>query len=458
MHIHISAVCGTFMGGVARLAKELGHKVSGSDTNVYPPMSDQLRDAGVELIEGFSADNLSIRPDLVVIGNALSRGNPEVEAVLDQGIPYMSGAQWLAEFVLQDRWVIAVAGTHGKTTCSSLLAWVLEDAGMSPGFLIGGVPGNFNTSARLGDSPFFVVEADEYDTAFFDKRSKFVHYRPRTLVLNNLEFDHADIFPDLDAIKTQFHHLIRTVPANGLLVTNGDDANLQETLKLGCWTPVEYFSMREAAANTWLASAENLKLGTEFNCSSPEGRDYEVNWPMSGPHSVMNAMAVIAAARHAGVPTAIALEGLKSFKGIKRRMEVRAKHAGVTVYDDFAHHPTAINATLEGLRAQYPREKIVAVLEMRSNTMRMGYHKENVLIALKVADLAIIYSPEGSNVRHLGHGDVEQAFQSVELIPSIDAILDRIREEVGPESHIVIMSNGSFHGLHEKVTNMLQAL
>lgn len=458
MHIHISAVCGTFMGGVARLAKELGHKVTGSDANVYPPMSDQLRDAGVELMEGFSAENLKIRPDLVVIGNALSRGNSEVEAVLGQGIPYMSGAQWLSEFVLQDRWVLAVAGTHGKTTCSSLLAWVLEDAGMSPGFLIGGVPGNFNTSARLGDSPFFVVEADEYDTAFFDKRSKFVHYRPRTLVLNNLEFDHADIFPNLDAIKTQFHHLIRTVPSNGLLVTNGDDKNLQDVLDTGHWTPVEYFSMREGSPDRWLASAKNLKLGTEFSCSSPEAHDYEISWPMSGPHSVMNAMAVIAAARHAGVPTTIALEGLKSFKGIKRRMEVRARHAGVTVYDDFAHHPTAINATLEGLRAQYPKQKIVAILEMRSNTMRMGYHKENVLIALKVADLAIIYSPEGSNVRHLEHGDVEQAFQSIELIPSIDAILDRIREEMVPESHIVIMSNGSFHGIHEKVTNMLQAL
>lgn len=458
MHIHISAVCGTFMGGVARLAKELGHNVTGSDANVYPPMSDQLRDVGVELMEGFSAENLNNRPDLVVIGNALSRGNPEVEAVLEQGIPYMSGAQWLAEFVLQGRWVLAVAGTHGKTTCSSLLAWVLEDAGMSPGFLIGGVPANFKTSARLGESPFFIVEADEYDTAFFDKRSKFVHYRPRTVVLNNLEFDHADIFPDLNAIKTQFHHLVRTVPANGLLVTNGDDDNLQETLEKGCWTPVEYFSMQEDSPNSWQASAENLKLGTHFNCRSPEGDNIEVNWSMSGPHSVMNAMAVIAAARHAGVPPHIAIEGLKSFKGVKRRMEVRAKRAGVTVYDDFAHHPTAISATLEGLRAQYPTEKIIAVLEMRSNTMRMGYHKENVLIALKVADLAIIYSPEGSNMRHLGHDDTEQAFQSIELIPSIDAILDRVRGEMAPESHIVIMSNGSFHGIHEKVTNMLQAL
>ncbi len=458
MHIHISAVCGTFMGGVARLAKELGHKVTGSDANVYPPMSDQLRDAGVELMEGFSADNLDNRPDLVVIGNALSRGNQEVEAVLEQGIPYMSGAQWLAEFVLQDRWVLAVAGTHGKTTCSSLLAWVLEDAGLSPGFLIGGVPGNFNTSARLGDSPFFVVEADEYDTAFFDKRAKFVHYRPRTVVLNNLEFDHADIFADLDAIKTQFHHLIRTVPGNGLLVTNGDDENLQETLDKGCWTPTEYFTMSDAKLNGWQASADNLNLGTRFNCRNPDGDSFEVNWSMSGPHSVMNAMAAIAAARHVGVPSHIAIEGLARFKGIKRRMEVCAEHAGVTIYDDFAHHPTAINATLEGLRAQYPTDKIIAVLEMRSNTMRMGHHKENVLIALKVADLAIIYSPEGSNMRHLERGSVGQAYPSIELISSIDQILGRLREQMAPQTHIVIMSNGSFHGIHEKVTNMLQAL
>lgn len=291
MHIHISAVCGTFMGGIARLALELGHRVTGSDANVYPPMSEQLASAGVELMEGFSAGNLAVRPDLVVIGNALSRGNPEVEAVLDQGIPYMSGPEWLSRHVLQERWVLAVAGTHGKTTGSSLLAWLLEDAGLDPGFLIGGVPANFGISARLGSSPFFVVEADEYDTAFFDKRSKFVHYRPRTLLLNNLEYDHADIFPDIEAIRTQFHHLVRTVPGQGLIICNEEDSQLQDTLARGCWTPVEYASTRSTStANCWQASSENIDQGSGFSIRTPEGESFEVSWQQGGRHNVMNAL------------------------------------------------------------------------------------------------------------------------------------------------------------------------
>ena len=459
MHIHIAAVCGTFMGGIARLARELGHTVTGSDANVYPPMSDQLREAGVALMDGYSAANLDGDPDLVIIGNALSRGNPEVEAVLDRGIPYVSGPQWLAENVLQGRWVLAVAGTHGKTTGSSLLAWVLEEAGLNPGFLIGGVPNNFQSSARLGDGSFFVVEADEYDTAFFDKRSKFVHYHPRTLILNNLEFDHADIFSDLEAIKTQFHHLIRTVPGSGLLVVNGDDDNLRDTLERGCWTPVETFSIAAGPeAGGWAARADNIDLGSRFECLTPDQASHAVDWSMSGRHNVANALAVIAAARHAGVPVEVSIGALRRFTGIKRRMELRGTIAGVAVYDDFAHHPTAIDSTLRGLRAQVGEEKIIAVLEMRSNTMRMGYHRQHVLSSLKVADLAIIYVPDNRLLRDLQTLAAETGEGDVELIRTTDGILDRLRDEVRPQSHIVIMSNGAFDGMHGKVTAMLREL
>ena len=454
MHIHISAACGTFMGGIARLAVALGHKVTGSDANVYPPMSDQLREAGIELMEGFSADNLRPRPDLVIIGNALSRGNPEVEAVLSEGIAYTSGPQWLGEHLLKDRWVLAVAGTHGKTTTSSLLAWVLEDNGLAPGYLIGGVPGNFGESARLGSSPFFVVEADEYDTAFFDKRSKFVHYRPRTAVLNNLEFDHADIFADLDAIKTQFHHLVRTVPGNGLLVVNGDDANLQETLARGCWTAQESFSADGGTA-AWRCEADNPDLGRRFTCVTPDQKRFEVNWPMGGRHSVANALAVIAAARHVGVPVEHAIDSLSRFRGIKRRMEVIAHKNDITVYDDFAHHPTAIDTTLRGLRASVAQEKIIAVLEMRSNTMRMGYHRENVLKALKVADLAIIYAPKDSHASTLSDALDAPDFAGIELQASVDDILTRLADEMRTGSHVVIMSNGAFEGIHSRVAALL---
>lgn len=458
MHIHISAICGTFMGGIARLAVALGHRVTGSDANVYPPMSDQLRQLGVELHEGYKAQNLDPEPDLVIIGNALSRGNPEVEAILDQGLDYISGPQWLAEHVLKDRWVIAVAGTHGKTTTSTLVTWILEYAGLNPGFLIGGVPGNFEYSARLGESPFFVVEADEYDTAFFDKRSKFVHYHPRTLVLNNLEFDHADIFPDLQSIKTQFHHLLRTVPRSGLLVVNQEDQNLADVLALGCWSEVEFISTEQRAEpgkKRWSVQAEDTRLAEKFTLETPAGAASHVVWEMHGRHNLMNAMAAVAAARHAGVPPSVATEALAEFKGIKRRMELIGRESGVSVYDDFAHHPTAVQTTLEGLRARVKGQKIYALLEMRSNTMRMGYHKDNIIKALKTADFAVIYIHENRVLKELKDWLEKDQYQRVVVTSSVDEIINALRPMIKPDEHIVVMSNGSFEGIHSRLISML---
>ena len=378
MHIHILGICGTFMGGIAALAKAAGHTVTGCDSNVYPPMSTQLEAMGIELISGFDADQLSLAPDLYVIGNVVKRGMPLMEAILDQGLPYVSGPQWLAEHVLAGRWVLAVAGTHGKTTTSSMLAWILEDAGLAPGFLIGGIPENFGVSARLpgapraepgGQSPFFVIEADEYDTAFFDKRSKFVHYRPRTAVLNNLEFDHADIFADLAAIETQFHHLVRTVPGKGRLVVNGREASLDRVLARGCWTPVERFG----ESGEWSCGPVDADGACDILLvGMPQGR---LNWSLLGEHNRLNALAAIAAARHVGVPPAVAIDALSRFANVKRRMEVKGVAGGVTVYDDFAHHPTAIATTLAGLRAKVGAARILAVLEPRSNTMKLGTMK-----------------------------------------------------------------------------------
>ncbi|MDH5660713.1 MAG: UDP-N-acetylmuramate:L-alanyl-gamma-D-glutamyl-meso-diaminopimelate ligase, partial [Gammaproteobacteria bacterium] len=360
MHIHILGICGTFMGGLALLARELGHTVSGSDENVYPPMSTQLEEQGITLMQGYKPEHLTAEPDIVVIGNALSRGNPAVEAVLEKGLRYTSGAQWLLDYVLQDRWVLAVAGTHGKTSTASLLAWLLEDNKLSPGFLIGGIPGNFGVSARLGDTPFFVVEADEYDTAFFDKRSKFVHYHPRTLILNNLEYDHADIFPNIEAIQTQFHHLLRTVPANGLVISQADDPYLEQTIEKGCWTPIEYFSGQQT--KHWQAQPIT-EDGLEFNVLFNSAKIASAKWSMLGEHNMKNALAAIAAARHVGVPAELSIESLSGFKGIKRRMELRGVVNNITVYDDFAHHPTAIRLTLDGLRKNVGDKKIIAILE-----------------------------------------------------------------------------------------------
>jgi UDP-N-acetylmuramate: L-alanyl-gamma-D-glutamyl-meso-diaminopimelate ligase len=451
MHIHILGICGTFMGGIALLARELGFDVSGSDQNVYPPMSTQLADAGITLTEGWDPSQLEPAPDLVVIGNALSRGNPAVETVLERGLPYTSGPAFLADYLLKDRWVLAVAGTHGKTTTASMLAWILEDAGLTPGFLIGGVPRNFGLSARAGNAPFFVVEADEYDTAFFDKRSKFVHYRPRTVVLNNLEYDHADIFPDIEAIERQFHHLVRTVPGNGLIIAPQSETHIQRVLEMGCWTPVETISDQQG--DGWYAKLTQTD-GSAFEVFFDGQSQGTVNWDSLGQHNVNNAIAAIAAARHAGVPTKHAIEALGKFQSPKRRMEIRGEIRGITVYDDFAHHPTAIKTTLAGLRAKVSAARIVAVLEPRSNTMRLGIHKDTLGPSLEMADEILLYTPAELQwdatavTRHLG--DKAQTFGDV------DAIARYIANTAREGDHVLIMSNGAFGGLHEKLLTCLK--
>ncbi|MGB7930727.1 MAG: UDP-N-acetylmuramate:L-alanyl-gamma-D-glutamyl-meso-diaminopimelate ligase [Gammaproteobacteria bacterium] len=453
MHIHILGICGTFMGGIALLAREMGVRVSGSDAGVYPPMSTQLEEQGIVLHEGYAPEQFSPAPDQVVIGNALSRGNPAVERVLNERLAYTSGPQWLAEHVLAERWVLAVAGTHGKTSTASLLAWILEYAGLSPGFLIGGIPANFGVSARLGSGSFFVVEADEYDTAFFDKRSKFVHYRPHTLVLNNLEFDHADIFPDLAAIKRQFHHLLRTVPGNGLIIENADDASLAEVLAMGCWTPREAVSLsgREAAWQVRRQSADGSRFDVLLD-GVPAGT---ASWQQIGEHNMHNALAAIAAARQAGVPVSMAIEALAEFQGVKRRMEVRGRVNGVTVYDDFAHHPTAIATTLQGLRNRVGNARILLVLEPRSNTMRMGVHSDTLAASMQCADRIWIHQP-GDLAWSLS--DVAQATGiPASVSGSVQAIIDEVVGEARSGDHILIMSNGGFGGIHEKLLSRLQA-
>ncbi|MBQ0724185.1 MAG: UDP-N-acetylmuramate:L-alanyl-gamma-D-glutamyl-meso-diaminopimelate ligase [Cycloclasticus sp.] len=449
MRVHILGICGTFMGGLAVMAKRLGHTVTGSDSGVYPPMSTQLQAEGIELMSGYSADNLSVKPDIVVIGNALSRGNEEVEAVLNQGLPYTSGAQWLADNVLQNRWVLAVAGTHGKTTTSAMLAWILECAGLKPGFLIGGVPLNFDISARLGESDYFVIEADEYDTAFFDKRSKFVHYRPKTCVLNNLEFDHADIFDDLDAIKRQFHHLVRTVPNNGLLISPAADQNLNDVLAQGCWTRQEKIGMGHLPETAWRAA--NVAAGeTEFDVYYQSQLLGRVSWTLTGEHNVSNALAALAAANHVGVDPVLAVQALADFLNVKRRMEVRAMVNGITLYDDFAHHPTAIASTLKGLRGKVGQQRIIAVLEPRSNTMMMGVHKDTLLPSLQAADQAFIYLPEkmGWQIDLEGHAHV-QCFNKLQ------SLIEALVMDVKPNDHILFMSNGSFGEIHLTVEDLL---
>jgi UDP-N-acetylmuramate: L-alanyl-gamma-D-glutamyl-meso-diaminopimelate ligase len=452
MTIHILGICGTFMGGIALLAREAGIAVSGSDANVYPPMSTQLEAAGIRLQEGFLPEHFTEEVDTVVVGNALSRGNAAVEAMLDRGLRYTSGPQWLAENVLQGKWVLAVAGTHGKTSTASMLAWILEQAGLEPGFLIGGVPANFGVSARLGGGSFFVVEADEYDTAFFDKRSKFVHYRPRTLVLNNLEYDHADIFPDLEAIQRQFHHLVRTVPGTGLLVVNAADGNLAETLAMGCWTPDETVSAGSYPAQ-WTARllAED---GSDFEVLF-EGRvQGRVQWGQLGAHNLHNALSAIAAARHAGVPAAEACAALGNFAGVKRRMEVRGVVNGVTLYDDFAHHPTAIATTLEGLRRRVGAARILAVLEPRSNTMRLGVHQDSLAPSLAQADALWLYAPPdiGMDLRRVAAGTRPPA----EVMESIPAIVEDVVSRARPGDHVLVMSNGGFGGIHELLLRALE--
>ena len=439
------------MGGLALLARELGYDVSGSDANVYPPMSLQLEAEGITLCEGYEPSHLDPAPDLVVIGNALSRGNPAVEYVLAQGLPYTSGPQWLAEHVLSSRWVLGVAGTHGKTSTASMLAWLLEANGLKPGFLIGGIPANFGVSAQIGEAPFFVVEADEYDTAFFDKRSKFVHYRPRTLVLNNLEFDHADIFPNLEAIKVQFHHLLRTVPGNGLIISNRDDANLPEVLQRGCWTELESFGNVEQ--DGWFARplAEDNHCFEVYFDHELQGT---VDWSLIGEHNMLNALAAIAAARHAGVPAKLAIKSLRGFNGIKRRMEVRGKEKGVTVYDDFAHHPTAIATTLAGLRKSVGAAPILAVLEPRSNTMRMGIHTANLATALQEADRVILFKPD--EIDWDMTAIVESLNGKAQQFNNTDAIIESVVQQATTGSHVLVMSNGGFENIHERLLEALK--
>ena len=458
MHIHILGICGTFMGSLAILARELGYRVTGSDANVYPPMSTQLEAQGIELMQGYSIDHLKPEPDLVIIGNAMSRGNPAVEYVLDKGLRYISGPQWLSEHVLQQRWVLAVAGTHGKTTTSSMLAWILEYAGMEPGYLIGGVPNNFEVSARLGGSPFFVIEADEYDTAFFDKRSKFVHYRPRTLVLNNLEFDHADIFPDLAAIQRQFHHVVRTVPASGLVIIPQDDKAIKEVIDMGCWTAIVTSSVVTTVAVPIGGGAEwSAQLvsddGSVFDILHNGEILGQIRWDMTGKHNVANGLMALIAARHVGVQPHHAIEALSVFGGVKRRMERVGEVAGITVYDDFAHHPTAIATTLQGLRAQVGDETIVAIIEPRSNTMRLGAHRAALAESAKLADQVIWYQPSGLDwsLDDIVHGHEDK----MRVQTSIDNILASIKNNVTSGTHLVVMSNGGFEGIHQRLLGVL---
>jgi UDP-N-acetylmuramate: L-alanyl-gamma-D-glutamyl-meso-diaminopimelate ligase len=457
MHIHILGICGTFMGGIAAIAKQAGHRVTGCDANVYPPMSTQLEAMGIELISGFGVEQTQLNPDVYVIGNVVTRGTPLMEEILNRGLPYISGPQWLAENVLHDKWVLAVAGTHGKTTTTSMLAWILEDAGLAPGFLIGGIPENFGVSARLPGaprqdpasvSPFFVIEADEYDTAFFDKRSKFVHYHPRTAVLNNLEFDHADIFADLAAIETQFHHLVRTVPGNGRLLVNGREESLARVLQRGCWTPVERFGADDGWQVGQVAADGSFEVIFEGKLQGV------VNWALLGEHNRMNALAAIAAARHAGVAVADSVTALGRFANVKRRMEVRGVVDGVTVYDDFAHHPTAIATTVAGLRAKVGGARILAVLEPRSNTMKLGTMKAELPASLTEADQVFCYAGGLS-------WDPSEALQPLgskaRTFKDFDALVAAIVVEARAGDQVLVMSNGGFNGIHQKLLEQLGA-
>jgi UDP-N-acetylmuramate: L-alanyl-gamma-D-glutamyl-meso-diaminopimelate ligase len=461
MHIHILGICGTFMGGLAVLAKEAGHTVTGCDANVYPPMSTQLEAQGIKLIEGFGPEQVDLKPDLFVIGNVVSRGNPLMEEILNRNLPYTSGPQWIGEHILYDKWVLAVAGTHGKTTTSSMLAWILEDAGYQPGFLIGGVPLNFGISARLSGggasavagSSFFVIEADEYDTAFFDKRSKFVHYHAKTAVLNNLEYDHADIFPDLAAIETQFHHLVRTVPGVGRLIVNGQEQSLQRVIDRGCWSEIEWFGAA-AKAHWSLRPLEDGNVDVLF-----EGKlQGSIHWSLQGEHNQMNALAAIAAARHVGVPPAESIVSLAQFRNVKRRMEVRGTVRGMTIYDDFAHHPTAIAATVAGLRKKVGRARILAVLEPRSNTMKLGTMKDALPGSLMDADLVFGYGAKGNGKDALGWNLGEALTPLGAKAKAFDELSDLVQAIAAAAQagdHILVMSNGEFGGVHRKILEAL---
>ncbi len=460
MHIHILGICGTFMGGIAVLAKDAGHTVTGCDANVYPPMSTQLEAQGIKLIEGFDPSQTALNPDIYVIGNVVSRGNPLMEEILNKGLPYISGPQWLAENILHpqgepSKWVLAVAGTHGKTTTSSMLAWILEHAGLAPGFLIGGVPQNFSVSARLpqtpkqdakSTSPFFVIEADEYDTAFFDKRSKFVHYGPRTAILNNLEFDHADIFADLHAIETQFHHLVRTIPQQGLVVANGKEESLKRVIDRGCWTPVEDFGSNDG----WQGGEADPDGSFDVMLNGKVvGR---VEWELLGEHNRMNALAALSAARHVGVSIEVGIAALGLFQNVKRRMELRGIEQGISVYDDFAHHPTAITTTVAGLRAKVGKARILAVLEPRSNTMKLGVMKQALPASLVDADLVFCY---GANLGWDASEALAPMGSKAKVFDNMDTLVTAIASEAKSGDQILVMSNGGFGGIHQKLLTQL---
>lgn len=451
MHIHILGICGTFMGGVAALARAAGHEVSGSDANIYPPMSTQLKSLGIDIMEGYEPRHLDRVPDYVVVGNAMVRGNPAVEAMLDRRIPYCSGPQWLAEHVLHKRHVLAVSGTHGKTTTASILAWILEDAGVAPGFLIGGIPANFDISARFGESEYFVVEADEYDSAFFDKRAKFVHYRPQTLIINNIEFDHADIYTNLDDIYWQFHQLMRTLPSNGRVIVNAADLNIVTMLEQGCWTPVERFGLD--TESDWQASFADAGE-RRIQVAHANGESAETVWKLGGAYNLENALAAIAAATSAGVSLQKAVAAVSRFDGVKRRMERTATVSEVAIYDDFAHHPTAIRRTIAGLKKRFPGQRIVVALEPRSNTMKMGVHNETLPESLRDADLVFVYRPE----------ELAAAFESslgvlgnqVQFFGSYDQLIASLEDKLLAGDQMVFMSNGSFGAARQKLTMALQ--
>ncbi len=450
MRIHILGICGTFMAGIAQLAKQAGHEVVGSDHNVYPPMSTQLIEQGITLMNGYDPAHIDPNVDYVVVGNVISRGNPSMEYVLERSIPYISGTQWLAENVLKDRWVLAVSGTHGKTTTTSMLAWILETAGMNPGFLIGGVPENFGFSARVGTHPYFVIEADEYDCAFFDKRSKFLHYHPKTLILNNLEFDHADIFPDLNAIKQQFHYLVRTIPGNGLIIRHAGDKNIEDVLSRGCWTPTVTFAGEFGHWRARLIEED----GSRFEVFTGEVRVGEVNWKLLGNHNVENALAALAAAEHAGVSLQRALDALNTFKNVKRRLEVKGQVKGITLYDDFAHHPTAIATTLAGLRARVGTARIIAVLEFGSYTMRSGVHQNKIKDALTMADMVICKRPDN---QAWDLATVLKEFaQPTALYDDVDTLVMNLVSQLASGDHVVMMSNSGFGGIHQKLLSAIE--
>lgn len=455
MRIHILGICGTFMGGVALLAKSLGHEVSGSDANVYPPMSTQLEEQGIELMNGYDPAHLKSNPDLVIVGNTVSRGNPLVETMLNQKFPYISGPQWLSEHILQKRHILAVSGTHGKTTTTGMLCWILESAGLNPGFLVGGLPQNFGVSARLGGDKCFVVEADEYDTAFFDKRSKFIHYHPDTLIINNIEYDHADIFADIAAIRREFHHMVRIVPENGLIISKHGDTQISQVLEMGCWSPVEYFGDQSADMNSeWMVSSLADDF-SQFNVLRKAEIVGTVNWDLIGQFNAENALAAIAAANHVGVKPAQACEALQTLKNIKRRLECLAEVNQVIVYDDFAHHPTAIRATLKALRQKVKDQRIIAIMEPRSNTMRQGVHKETLADAFAEADQIYLY--EANDLAW----DLSKATSSlgdkVNVMKNIDNIVSTVASLAEANDHILIMSNGNFSGLHQKLIEELSS-